>query len=65
MAEACGLSGTMVVDRVAVMAERVTDALIAAGDEVRSMPAGGHPMLEPFQEAIEARCRTVTTNLAD
>lgn len=65
MAASCGLSETMVVERVADLAGRIGKVLDAASDEVKSMAAGNHPMLLRFQEAIEARCRTVSGNLID
>jgi len=65
MAAACGLSETMVVQRVKELAETVLAEVGNAVEEVSRMPAGDHPMLPRFQEAIEARCRTVLGNLAD
>ncbi len=65
MANACGLSETMVVQRVAKLAERVQAELAGAGDRVRALPAGDHPLLERFQRAIEKRCVRVLNNLVD
>jgi serine/threonine-protein kinase HipA len=64
-AAACGLNGTALLRRVAEMASAVAAEVDAAAMQVRAMPAGGHPMLPEFVDAIKARCRTVVANLAE
>jgi serine/threonine-protein kinase HipA len=63
MAKECGINGTALLRRVEQLASHVSTRVDAAADEVRAMPAGGHPMLAEFVNAIKARCRDVTTNL--
>jgi serine/threonine-protein kinase HipA len=63
MAAECGLRGVAVVRRVDALSRRVSAAIDAACDEVRAMPAGDHPMLLHFAEAIRRRCVTVRANL--
>ena len=63
-AKMCGLNGTALLRRVAEMASKVAAEVDAAAAQVRAMPAGDHPMLPEFVEAMKARCRTVVANLA-
>ncbi len=65
MAAACGLSETMIVERVAELAERIGKEILATAEAVKSLPTGDHPMLSRFVEAIHSRCRSVVANLRD
>lgn len=64
-AASCGLSERMVVERVAELATSAQQELPNAGDHVRALPTGDHPMMEQFQHAIDERCQHVLTNLKD
>ncbi|MGB0670083.1 MAG: type II toxin-antitoxin system HipA family toxin [Rhodospirillales bacterium] len=63
MAASCGLSETMVVERVVELANSVSRELPSAGDHVRALPTGDHPMVERLQHAIDERCQHILTNL--
>lgn len=65
MAKDCGLSATALLKRVRDLGEKVLSEIDPALEEVRTMPAGGHAMLDTFGEAIRQRCRTVLRNLRD
>ncbi|WP_431857786.1 type II toxin-antitoxin system HipA family toxin [Azospirillum sp.] len=64
MADDCGFNRTMILTRIAALAERTRRELPQAVETVRAMPAGDHPMLPAFAAAIDARCRAVLLNLA-
>lgn len=63
MSAECGLRSVAVLRRVDALANKVSVAIEAACEEVRAMPAGDHPMLPHFAEAIRRRCATVKANL--
>lgn len=65
MAKECGINGTALLRRVGVMASKVASEVDAAAAAVRAMPAGDHPMLPAFVDAIKDRCRAVVRNLSD
>lgn len=58
-------SGRAVLRRVEALALQVRAEVAAAMEEVAAMPAGAHPMLAVFGEAIAGRCATVISNLRD
>lgn len=64
MAGECGFNRTMILRRIAALADRVQRELPAAVAAVRAMPAGDHPLLDASAAAIGGRCRTVVRNLA-
>ena len=61
----CGLNPSALLGRVGELARKVAAQARPAGDAVAAMPAGSHPLLSPFVEAIEARCRAVLVGLED
>lgn len=63
MSAECGLRGVAVLRRVDALANKVSATIDVACEEVRAMPAGDHPMLPHFAEAIRRRCATVQANL--
>ncbi|MFL5287591.1 MAG: type II toxin-antitoxin system HipA family toxin [Rhodopila sp.] len=65
MAQACGLGRAAVLRNVAALAEKVAAEVASAMEEVESMPAGGHPMLQRFADEIVARCALVAANLRE
>lgn len=62
MAEACGLAGPATVRRVHALAHGIANAVAAAADEVRAMPAGAGQMLDLFATEIKARAQLVAAN---
>lgn len=58
-AEACGLRGDAALARVVALANTVLRVLPEARSQVEAMPAGGHPMLVRFQDAIHLRCERI------
>jgi serine/threonine-protein kinase HipA len=64
MADQCGFNRTMILRQVESVAGRVMRELPEAVAAVKAMPAGDHPLLGEFAEAITGRCRTVVANLA-
>lgn len=65
MAKECGINATSLVHRVRDMASKVGAEVDKAAEVVRAMPAGDHPMLPHFADAIKDRCRAITSNLAE
>lgn len=65
MARDCGLNPAQTLVRVQTLTELVLARLPMAVARVAALPAGPHPMLPNFADAIERRCRTVLVNLAD
>ena len=65
MATACGLRASGVVARVRQLAERVQAELSVAVAEVEAMPAGSHPLLPEFQNAIVKRAKAILLGLAE
>jgi len=65
MAKECDLNATALLKRVHDLGEKVLSEIDPAAEEVRTMPAGGHAMLDAFGEAVRQRCRTVLRNLRD
>jgi serine/threonine-protein kinase HipA len=64
-ASECGLGPRQVLARVRTLAESAATQAEAAAAEVLTMPAGGHPVLEPTRYAIEQRARTLLNQLED
>jgi len=67
MAEAAGLSGTAVVNRVGTLA-RLLRNVVAEGRiraDVEALPAGNHWILDQVDPFIDAGCTTVLLNLDD
>jgi serine/threonine-protein kinase HipA len=63
LAEDAGTAPRATLARVSTMIDRVEREAADAADEVRGMPAGDHPMLAAFGDAILRRCRRVRSNL--
>lgn len=61
----CRLNPPRLIKRVEELAGRVLREARQAGEEVAAMPAGTHPLLPKFVDAIEARARAVLAGLAD
>jgi serine/threonine-protein kinase HipA len=61
----CGLNPTGTVARVKTLAALVRDNVRQAATEVEAMPAGSHPMMEQFCDAVEQRVMAVLNGLAD
>jgi serine/threonine-protein kinase HipA len=63
MSEECSINGTAVLRRVSHLARLVHASVDLAADDVRAMPAGGHPSLGAICHAIKSRCSTILANL--
>ncbi len=63
-AEECSLNGPRLVKRISDLAESISRELQPAAGEVAAMPAGSHPLLPAFCEAIASRTRNVLNGLS-
>jgi serine/threonine-protein kinase HipA len=63
MARESGFSPKLLLKRVASLAVKVEANIPAALEQVQSMPAGGHFMLDLFADAVRKRVKTVLVNL--
>jgi serine/threonine-protein kinase HipA len=59
----CGLTPSLVLNRVNRLAEQVISSVDLAVLDVEAMPAGGHYMLDIFANSIRNRAKTVLVNL--
>lgn len=59
----CGVARTRLLERIETVVTAVARHLPEARRIVEEMPAGAHPMLPEFEEAIARRCKTMLANL--
>ena len=64
-AREAGLSARALLGRIRELARNVAAEAGPAGAAVAAMPAGDHPLMPRFVEAIEGRCRAVLSGLED
>jgi len=62
-ARECGLNPTRLVQRIGMLCRQALAEARAAAAEVVAMPAGDHPLMERFVEAIEGRARGLLAGL--
>lgn len=64
-ARECGLNPTRLTARIGALCRLAAKEVPAAAAEVEAMPAGGHPLLARFVEAIEGRARALLAGLEE
>jgi serine/threonine-protein kinase HipA len=61
----CGLNAKQVVDRIVAFAKSAIAEAKVVASEIAAMPAGGHPILQQAQQAVERRAQRLLLQLQE
>jgi serine/threonine-protein kinase HipA len=64
-ARECGLNAKQVVDRIVAFAKSAIAEAKVVASEIAAMPAGGHPILQQAQRAVERRAQRLLLQLQE